>query len=49
MPEIIRSVVVTFNAVAIPLAASVLLPVVPAQANLIVSVVIAIVITPPAF
>jgi hypothetical protein len=42
----IHSVVVTFIAVAIPLAASVRLPVVPAPAKRIVSVVIAIVTTP---
>jgi len=45
----IQLVVVILIAVATPFAASVLDPVVPAPASLIVSVVIAMVITPPAF
>lgn len=47
--EIIHSVEVNFIAVATPLAARVLLPVVHAHASLIVSVVIEIVITHAAF
>ena len=46
-PAIIHSVDVTFNAVATPLAASVRLPVVPSGARRMVSVVMAMVITPP--
>ena len=49
MPEIIHSVDVNFIAVATPFAASVREPVVPAPARRIVSVVMAMVITPAAF
>lgn len=49
MPEIIHSVVVILIAVATPLAAKVLLPVVPAPARRIVSEVIEIVTTPAEF
>ena len=45
--EIIQRVLVIFTAVAIPFAARVLLPVVPAHARTRVSEVIEIVITPP--
>ena len=47
MPEIIQRVAVILSAVAMPFAAKVLLPVVPADDNTRVSVVMAIVITPP--
>jgi hypothetical protein len=47
VPDIIHLVLVTLIAVAIPFAASVLLPVVPAQARTRVSEVIAMVMTPP--
>jgi hypothetical protein len=49
VPEIIHSVLVNLIAVAIPFAARVLLPVVPAGDKRIVSVVIAIVTTPAPF
>lgn len=49
VPLIIHSVEVILSAVAIPFAANVLLPVVPAPANRIVSDVIAIVTVPAPF
>ncbi len=49
VPLMIHSVLVTFLAMATPLAASVRLPVVPAPARRMVSLVIAIVSVPAAF
>ena len=48
-PSMIHSVDVNLSATAMPLAASVLLPVVPAPARRIVSAVMAMVTTPAAF